>query len=135
MQGKFIWLAGVSSAALLLSGAAQAQTTVTTTTVTKHHRHHHHRVVKTRTRTRVTEVSAPMAAPPPPPADTQLEERVRRLEEQLDAQKEKDEAEHTRLTTLEQNFNDTNWSFDNASPDNQERRRPLYHGVPRSLPG
>lgn len=46
----------------------------------------------------------------------ELEERVRRLEEQMDAQKDKEEAEHTRLTTLEQNFNDTSWSFDNLRP-------------------
>jgi phosphate-selective porin OprO/OprP len=57
------------------------------------------------------------AAPPPPSAEEQaLEQRVRRLEEQLDAQQEKQEAEHTRLTSLEQNFNDTTWSFDNARP-------------------
>lgn len=38
-----------------------------------------------------------------------LEERVRRLEE-------KSQTDHTRLSTIEQNANDTSWSFDNARP-------------------
>ncbi|HEY1963166.1 MAG TPA: hypothetical protein VGG69_12155, partial [Rhizomicrobium sp.] len=56
------------------------------------------------------------AAPPPAEAGLALDERVRQLEQQLDAQKDRDEAEHTRLVTLEQNFNDTTWSFDNLRP-------------------
>jgi phosphate-selective porin OprO/OprP len=52
----------------------------------------------------------------PAAGEPSLEERVRRLEEQLDAQQEKEQAEHTRLTSLEQSFGDTQWSFDNARP-------------------
>jgi phosphate-selective porin OprO and OprP len=124
MQGKLTWLAGVAGAALLASGAGAQTATSTTVTKLKHH-HHRHVVVKTRTKTTVmssggAESAAPAIVPaaPPPAAEAgpSLEERVRRIEEQQDAQKEKEEAEHTRLTTLEQNFNDTTWSFDNARP-------------------
>ncbi len=121
MQGKVAWLAGVAGAALMISGVG-AQTATTTTTTVKHHRHHHHKaVVKTRTVTTDMSGGAPSAAEPAPPppsasAEPSLEERVRRLEEQLDADREKQQAAHTRLTTLEQNFSDTSWSFDNARP-------------------
>jgi phosphate-selective porin OprO and OprP len=119
MQGKAILLAGVAGAALMMCGAAQAQTTTMTTTVTKHHRHHH-RVVKRRTTvtTVTTGSTVPAAAAPPPAAEAgpSLEERVRHLEEQIEADHEREEAEHTRVVALEQNFNDTSWSFDNARP-------------------
>ncbi len=45
-----------------------------------------------------------------------LADRVARLEAALEAQQDKAGADHTRLSTLEQNFNDTSWSFDNARP-------------------
>lgn len=122
MQGKLTWFAGIAGAALLASGAGAQTATTTTITKVKHH-HHRHVVLKARTKTTAmrsggAESAAPEMAPPPPAAEAgpSLEERVRRLEEQQDAQKEKEEAEHTRLTTLEQNFNDTTWSFDNARP-------------------
>ncbi|MFL6691098.1 MAG: OprO/OprP family phosphate-selective porin [Alphaproteobacteria bacterium] len=112
----------MSAAALMAITTAEAQTATTVTTTTVHkHKHHHRTVVKTKTT--VTSAAsggaaAPFVAAPPLSADgnPSLEERVRRLEEQLDAQREKDEAEHTRLTTLEQNFNETSWSFDNLRP-------------------
>ncbi|HEY4113075.1 MAG TPA: hypothetical protein VGM17_03350 [Rhizomicrobium sp.] len=50
MKGKAGLLAGVASAALMLSGAAMAQTTTTTTTGVMKHRHHHH-VIRRVTRT------------------------------------------------------------------------------------
>ncbi len=118
MQGKAILLAGVAGAALMMCGAAEAQTTTTKTTVTKHHRHHH-RVVKRRTTATVVTGSMPAAAAVPPVASEagpSLEERVRRLEEQIEADHEREETEHTRVVALEQNFNDTSWSFDNARP-------------------
>jgi phosphate-selective porin OprO/OprP len=118
----------LGTAALLAAfGTAQAQdapadtTTTTTTKVIHKHRNHHRIVVKKKVTTSMSGgavAAVPAAAPPPTSADTNpaLEERVRRLEEQLDAQHEREDAEHTRLTTLEQNFNDTTWSFDNARP-------------------
>jgi phosphate-selective porin OprO/OprP len=60
--------------------------------------------------------SATPAAPEPSGTNADLEQRVAGLEQQLDAQRDRDEAEHTRLVTLEQNFGDTTWSFDNARP-------------------
>ena len=60
--------------------------------------------------------SATAAGSEPAGTNADLEQRVAGLEQQLDAQRDRDEAEHTRLVTLEQNFNDTTWSFDNARP-------------------
>lgn len=114
MSGKTILMSG--AAALLAFGTAQAQNTVTV----HKHKGHHKTVVMTKVAAAATETSGgattPAAAPPPSDANPSLEERVRRLEQQLDAQQEKEEAEHSRLTTLEQNFGDTQWSFDNARP-------------------
>jgi len=45
-----------------------------------------------------------------------LADRVARLEEALQNQQDKAQSDHTRLSTLEQNFNDTSWTFDNARP-------------------
>src|ERR1051326_4349346 len=102
MQGKF-WLAGVAGAALMVSGAG-AQTTTTTTVK---HRHHHKVVVKTKTVTTDTSMSggapsaAPAAAPMPPPpaadAGPSLEERVKRLAEQVRAHHEKEQGENQRV--------------------------------------
>lgn len=115
MRGKSLLLSGV--AVLLAAGASGAQTTARTTVIHKH-RHPHHRIVLKRKTTVVAPAMAGQAvgSPPASAVEQALEERVRRLEEQLDAQQEKQEAEHTRLTSLEQNFNDTTWSFDNARP-------------------
>jgi phosphate-selective porin OprO/OprP len=114
----------LGSAALLVAiGVAQAQTASTESTTKVIHKHrHHHKTVVTKTVATVSGGAAAdvaqSAAPPLPAAnaDPSLEERVRRLEEQLDTQHEREAAEHTRLTTLEQSFNDTTWSFDNARP-------------------
>jgi phosphate-selective porin OprO/OprP len=62
---------------------------------------------------------AAMAAASPTSGDASyqaLADRVARLEEALEAQQEKASADHTRLSGLEQNFNDTVWTFDNARP-------------------
>lgn len=45
-----------------------------------------------------------------------LEERVRNLEQQMQQKGEDDAARQTRLSTLEQQFLDTQWTFDNARP-------------------
>jgi len=167
MQGKAGLLAGVASAALLLSSAANAQTTTTTTNTVTKHRHQHH-VLKMRrvTGTAASESStiaelerriealeaevhqakmqnagtavtnhrhhragnpggvavaaaqteSSPAAASEAEADLSLQERVQRLEDQMDADHERQQAEHTRLTTLEQNAADTSWTFDNARP-------------------
>src|SRR5438046_1952252 len=63
--------------------------------------------------------SAAFAAASPTPGDPSyqaLADRVARLEEALEAQQDRTQTDHTRLSTLEQNFNDTSWSFDNARP-------------------
>jgi phosphate-selective porin OprO/OprP len=121
MSGKVIFLGG--TALLFAMSAAQAQTTVTI----HRHKHHHKTVVVTKVRVPAGSTESGGAATAPPPAvapapsptnadQRSLEERVQRLEEQLDAQQEKEAAERTKLTTLEQNFGDTQWSFDNARP-------------------
>src|SRR5205807_3964687 len=45
-----------------------------------------------------------------------LEQRVRELEEKLNQREQDDTAARTRLSTLEQAFADTVWSFDNGRP-------------------
>ena len=45
-----------------------------------------------------------------------LEQRVKALEDQLAANQDKADADHTRLSTLEQNFNYAVWTFDYGRP-------------------
>src|SRR6185295_6272197 len=45
-----------------------------------------------------------------------LEDRVKALEDQLMQKAEEDTAYRTRLSTLEQQFADTVWTFDNSRP-------------------
>ena len=45
-----------------------------------------------------------------------LEQRVQALEQQLAASQAKSDDDHTRLSTLEQNFNYASWTFDYARP-------------------
>jgi phosphate-selective porin OprO/OprP len=56
---------------------------------------------------------APMASGP---SNAELAARVQALEDELQNYESKSTADHTRLSTLEQNFNDTTWTFDNARP-------------------
>lgn len=60
------------------------------------------------------------AAPPPAtavgPTNAELSARIDALEAELAAAEDKRNADHGRLSTLEQNFNDTQWTFDNARP-------------------
>src|SRR5436190_6389537 len=63
--------------------------------------------------------SAASAAASPESGDASyqaLADRVARLEQALEAQQDRTQSDHTRLSTLEQNFNDTSWTFDNARP-------------------
>jgi phosphate-selective porin OprO/OprP len=61
------------------------------------------------------------ASPPPAsasngPTNAELASRIDALEAELAAATEHATSDHTRLSTLEQNFNDTSWSFDNGRP-------------------
>jgi len=49
-------------------------------------------------------------------SNAELAARVQALEDELQADETKVDADHTRLSTLEQNFNYTTWTFDNARP-------------------
>ena len=50
------------------------------------------------------------------PTNAELAARIQALEEELQTQQTKSQADHGRLSSLEQNFNDTTWSFSNARP-------------------
>jgi phosphate-selective porin OprO/OprP len=50
------------------------------------------------------------------PTTTELAARIQALEDALQADEAKSQSEHTRLSTLEQNFNYATWSFDNGRP-------------------
>jgi phosphate-selective porin OprO and OprP len=50
------------------------------------------------------------------PTNAELAARIQALEDELQAYEGKASADHTRLSTLEQNFNDVQWSFDNSRP-------------------
>ena len=50
------------------------------------------------------------------PTNGELSARIDALEAELSAAEEHRNADHGRLSALEQNFNDTTWSFDNARP-------------------
>jgi len=99
MQGKSVLMAGVAAIALVASSDAGLAKT-------KHH-----------------------ASAPPPAADTtpapavqsgptnqELADRLSALEAELAAQRDARSADHNRLSALEQNFNDTSWTFDNSRP-------------------
>ncbi len=64
-------------------------------------------------------MSAPTPAPaamPSGPSNEELAARVKALEDQLQSDETNTQVDHTRLSTLEQNFNYTSWTFDNARP-------------------
>jgi phosphate-selective porin OprO/OprP len=50
------------------------------------------------------------------PSNAELAARIQALEDELQSYEGKAQSDHTRLSTLEQNFSDTQWSFDNARP-------------------
>src|ERR1700742_3672630 len=60
--------------------------------------------------------ASPAAETPAGPTNAELFARIDALEAELAAAEDHRNADHTRLSTLEQNFNDTTWSFDNARP-------------------
>jgi len=68
-----------------------------------------------------SDASASSAAPASASADSgltnaELAARLKAVEDQLAADEAKGDADHTRMSTMEQSFNDTSWSFDNARP-------------------
>jgi len=94
MKGKSALMAGVAAVALVASmqaGYAAKKTSDAT--------------------------SAPAAAVVPAgPTTSELAARIQALEDALQADEAKAQGEHTRLSTLEQNFNYTTWTFDNGRP-------------------
>lgn len=63
--------------------------------------------------------SAPAPAPvaaPAGPSNAELATRIQALEDALQADESKAQGDHTRLSTLEQNFQYASWTFDNGRP-------------------
>jgi len=50
------------------------------------------------------------------PSNAELAARIQALEDELQQYEGKAQSDHSRLSTLEQNFADTSWTFDNARP-------------------
>jgi phosphate-selective porin OprO and OprP len=63
-----------------------------------------------------TDSTSVPAATTAAPTNAELAARIQALEEELQAQETKSQTDHGRLSALEQNFNDTTWSFSNARP-------------------
>lgn len=93
MQGKTALMTAVAVVALTASGALAAGNKSTS-----------------------NGTSEPAAAADNGPSNAELAARIQALEDELQAYEGKRQADHTRLSTLEQNFNDTQWTFDNARP-------------------
>jgi phosphate-selective porin OprO and OprP len=96
MKGKTALLAGV--AAIALMATAQAG----------------YAAKKGSDGTSVT--PATVAAVPAGPTNAELAARVQALEDALQADEDKSQSDHTRLSTLEQNFQYASWTFDNGRP-------------------
>ena len=60
--------------------------------------------------------ASPPSSSPAAPSNAELSARIDALEAELAAAEEHRNADHGRLSALEQNFNDTSWTFDNARP-------------------
>src|SRR5262245_43832039 len=97
MKGKTALMAGVAAIALVASvGAADAKA--------KHAEESSDTVVVT------------SACACKDPRNAELAGRVQALEDALEADEAKESSDHNRLSALEQDFNDTRWTFDNARP-------------------
>jgi len=96
MKGKSALLAGVAAVALLASAQAS------------------YAAKKTSDATSVTPTTT--AAAPAGPTNAELAARIQALEDALQADESKAQGDHTRLSTLEQNFQYASWTFDNARP-------------------
>ena len=99
MQGKTILMAGVSAVALIASGNAA--------------------IAKTKHKASApppAEQAAPAPAVQNGPTNQELADRLSALEAELAAEHDARSSDHNRLSALEQNFNDTSWTFDNSRP-------------------
>ena len=99
MQGKTVMMAGVAAVALLATGNVA--------------------IAKTKHKAS-TPPPAEQAAPAPAvqsgPSNQELADRLSALEAELAAEHDARNSDHNRLSALEQNFNDTSWTFDNSRP-------------------
>ena len=100
MQGKTVLMAGVAAVALVASGQAT--------------------LAKTKHKPTAPPPAATDAAPAPAaqtgPTNQELADRLSALEAELAAEHDARSSDHNRLSALEQNFNDTSWTFDNSRP-------------------
>ncbi len=99
MQGKTLLMAGVAAVALVASSDAGLAKT-------KHH--------TTPAATSSSDAATPAASNGP--SNAELADRLSALEAELAADHEHQSSDHTRLSTLEQSFNDVVWTFDNGRP-------------------
>lgn len=97
MQGKSALLAGVAVIALVATAQAG------------------YAAKKSSDATSVTPATT-TAAPPAGPSNAELAARIQALEDALQSDEGKASSDHTRLSTLEQNFNYATWTFDNGRP-------------------
>ncbi|GAA0534589.1 phosphate-selective porin OprO/OprP [Rhizomicrobium palustre] len=97
MKGKSALLAGVAAIALLATAQAG------------------YAAKKSSDATSVTPATAPAAAPAGP-TNAELAARIQALEDALQSDESKASSDHTRLSTLEQNFDYAKWTFDNGRP-------------------
>lgn len=98
MQGKSLLMTGVAVVALVASSDAGLAKT----------RHH--------ATAPAPSYSSPQPAAANGPSNSELAARIDTLEAELAAEQDRRSGDHNRLSALEQNFNDTVWSFDNARP-------------------
>lgn len=103
MKGKSVLMAGVAVVALVAMGQAGFAAKKAT-------------VKKADATPAATETTAQAPAAQQGPTNAELAARVQALEDQLQTQENKAQSDHSRLSALEQNFNDTTVSFANARP-------------------
>lgn len=99
MRGKTALTAGVAAIALVASGNAA--------------------IAKTKHKASAPPPAAqttPAPAVQNGPTNQELADRLSALEAELAAEHDARSSDHNRLSALEQNFNDTSWSFDNSRP-------------------
>jgi phosphate-selective porin OprO and OprP len=94
MKGKSVLLAGVAAIALIASPALAKKSSDATSAPAD------------------TTAVVPAAGP----TNAELAARVQALEDALQANEAKTQSDHTRLSTLEQNFQYASWTYDNGRP-------------------
>ena len=119
MQGKSYLMAGVAVVALVASSDAGLAKT-------KHH------AAAPAPAASTDSTAAPAASNGP--TNQELADRLSALEAELAADHEKRDSDHNRLSALEQNFNDTSWTFDNSRPTVRSGDGRFTLSIPRALP-